>query len=77
MKLARYMDARGDHFEMKFMVKCCKFVKRLVKIGTFEFPNPNFGPTQVVRGLRGQKCRDLGGRRTKIWDRGLQCSPSN
>ena len=36
---------REDHFEMKFMVKYCKLVKRLVKIGTFEFPNPNFGPT--------------------------------
>ena len=36
---------RVDHFEMKFMVKCCKFVKRLVKIGTLEFPNANFGPT--------------------------------
>ena len=53
------LHIRGDHFEVKFMVKCCKFVKRLVKIGTFEFP------------------KYLGGRRTKIWDRGLQCSPSN
>ena len=43
--LNRCLFSRGDHFEMKFIVKYCKFVKRLVKIGTFEPPNPNFGPT--------------------------------
>ena len=26
------MLGRGDYFEMKFIVKCCKFVKHLVKI---------------------------------------------